>query len=36
MRKVATVWTRVSDPKQEEPSLDRQIATVKAWLEEQG
>ncbi len=26
----------VSDPKQEEPSLDRQVATVKAWLEEQG
>jgi hypothetical protein len=36
MNKVAAIWARVSDPKQEEPSVDRQVATVKAWLEEQG
>lgn len=36
MTKVAAVWARVSDAKQEEPSLDRQAATVKTWLEEQG
>ena len=36
MSKIAAIWTRVSDPKQEEPSLDRQVANVRAWLEEQG
>ena len=36
MREMAAIWARVSDPKQEEPSIDRQVATVKAWLEEQG
>jgi len=34
--KVAAIWTRVSDLKEEEPSLDRQVATVKPWLEEEG
>jgi len=36
MTKIAAIWARVSDPKQEEPSVDRQVATVKAWLEGQG
>jgi len=36
MNKIAAIWTRVSDPKQEEPSLDRQVANVRTWLEEQG
>ncbi len=36
MNKIAAIWTRVSDSKQEEPSLDRQVANVRTWLEEQG
>ncbi len=36
MKKIAAIFARVSDPKQEEPSLDRQVAIVKTWLEEQG
>jgi site-specific DNA recombinase len=35
-KKVAAIWARVSDPKQEEPSLDRQVAETKLWLEGQG
>jgi hypothetical protein len=34
--KIAAIWARVSDPKQEEPSLDRQVATIREWLETQG
>lgn len=33
---IAAIWARVSSPAQEEPSLDRQAAEVKAWLESQG
>jgi len=35
-KRIAAILARVSDPKQEEPSFDRQVATVKPWLEEQG
>jgi site-specific DNA recombinase len=34
--KIAAIWARVSDSRQEEPSLDRQVAIVKTWLETQG
>jgi len=34
--KIAAIWTRVSDPKQEEPSLDRQVAEMKAFALKEG
>ena len=36
MDKIAALWCRVSDPKQEEPSLDRQVAEMKKFAQEQG